>query len=193
MSGASGSLHGANLYVYCFNNPVNLTDDNGNWPSAKKIVEKSGGFVVKMYDSFIKSIEADVGIGFGFGANLSDNITAEAYRDTYVGIDDGEFVTGNKIGLEVSLFDIIGIGDSYNHLVQKGDKRVSNSGSALDGPFDMIFYPDVKRGNIITFLIFSVNSEGDFLVSLSASAHLGAGGSASIALNLSEYYERLFS
>ena len=32
MSGTNGSLQGFNLYAYCFNNPVNLTDCNGNWP-----------------------------------------------------------------------------------------------------------------------------------------------------------------
>ena len=32
MSGTNGSLQGFNLYVYCFNNPVNLTDSSGNWP-----------------------------------------------------------------------------------------------------------------------------------------------------------------
>ena len=32
MSGVNGSLHGFNLYVYCFNNPINMTDAQGNWP-----------------------------------------------------------------------------------------------------------------------------------------------------------------
>ncbi len=32
ISGANGSLHGYNLYAYCFNNPIILTDENGNWP-----------------------------------------------------------------------------------------------------------------------------------------------------------------
>ena len=33
MSGVNGSLHGYNLFAYCFNNPVNLTDSSGNWPA----------------------------------------------------------------------------------------------------------------------------------------------------------------
>ena len=33
MSGVNGSLDGFNLYAYCFNNPVNMTDSSGNWPS----------------------------------------------------------------------------------------------------------------------------------------------------------------
>jgi RHS repeat-associated protein len=32
MAGVSDSLHGYNLFAYCFNNPVNLTDPSGNWP-----------------------------------------------------------------------------------------------------------------------------------------------------------------
>ena len=33
MSGVNGSLDGFNLFVYCFNNPVNMEDGNGNWPN----------------------------------------------------------------------------------------------------------------------------------------------------------------
>ena len=32
MSGVNGSLKGFNLYAYCFNNPVMMTDSEGNWP-----------------------------------------------------------------------------------------------------------------------------------------------------------------
>ena len=32
MSGVNGSLHGFNLYAYCFNSPVSYTDSEGNWP-----------------------------------------------------------------------------------------------------------------------------------------------------------------
>ena len=32
MSGMSGSLYGYNLYAYCFNNPVSMSDLSGNWP-----------------------------------------------------------------------------------------------------------------------------------------------------------------
>ncbi|MBR3681097.1 MAG: hypothetical protein IKL79_03750 [Clostridia bacterium] len=44
MSGANGSLHGLNLYVYCFNNPINMTDSQGNWP---KWVEDAWGWVTE--------------------------------------------------------------------------------------------------------------------------------------------------
>jgi len=40
ISGANGSLYGYNLYVYCFNNPVSLIDENGNWPKWMEKVKK---------------------------------------------------------------------------------------------------------------------------------------------------------
>ena len=39
-SGANGSIHGYNMFAYCFNNPINLTDETGHWPSWNDI--KSG-------------------------------------------------------------------------------------------------------------------------------------------------------
>ena len=38
MSGVSASLKGYNLFAYCFNDPINMTDSAGNWP---KWVEKA--------------------------------------------------------------------------------------------------------------------------------------------------------
>jgi RHS repeat-associated protein len=38
ISNAGESIHGYNVFAYCFNNPVNLSDENGTWPSwAKKV------------------------------------------------------------------------------------------------------------------------------------------------------------
>lgn len=33
MSGIGGDMRGYNLFAYCFNNPVNLSDSTGNWPT----------------------------------------------------------------------------------------------------------------------------------------------------------------
>ena len=32
MAGVGESIQGYNLFAYCFNNPVNLSDENGDWP-----------------------------------------------------------------------------------------------------------------------------------------------------------------
>ena len=201
MSGANGELNGSNLYIYCFNNPVNLTDGVGTWPewvekaaefaiSAAKAIGKAA---VKVAVAAFESVEAQAGIGFGIGIDISNTITADISRDTYVGIDDGEAITGNLVTTEISFLDSdLSIGDTYNHLVEKGGKRVTKSGSVYDGPFAMINYPDTTRGNQISCFIFSVKENGDFVIGVSAGAHLGFGGHASIGFNVSEFLVRLF-
>ena len=128
----------------------------------------------------------------GFGANISNTITAEASRDTYIGIDDGQSITGNIITAELSAFDNFKIGDSFNHLVEKGGNRVTTSGSAYDGPFDMIFYDDVKHGPQWSYGLWVIDSDGDVLISWSASAHFIIGGHISFSINLSEFLERIY-
>ena len=46
MSGVSTSLDGFNLYAYCFNNPVMMTDGEGNWPKWLKVVADIGLYVL---------------------------------------------------------------------------------------------------------------------------------------------------
>ncbi|MBQ2793110.1 MAG: RHS repeat-associated core domain-containing protein [Clostridia bacterium] len=60
MSGANGSLHGLNLYVYCFNNPINMTDSQGNWP---KWVEDAWGWVTDTVSNVGNFIAENVGVG----------------------------------------------------------------------------------------------------------------------------------
>ena len=81
------NVNGLNLYAYCRNNPIMFCDPNGN--SWKKIWTGIKSFFSNTLNAFLTSIEFEIGIGCGIGVNLSDNITAEFSRDTYVGIDDG--------------------------------------------------------------------------------------------------------
>ena len=39
VAGTSGSVHGFNQFSYCFNNPVNMEDDTGHWPTWNDIKE----------------------------------------------------------------------------------------------------------------------------------------------------------
>ena len=43
MSDVGESVLGYNLFAYCFNNPVNMTDPDGNWPSWSTVIKAAGG------------------------------------------------------------------------------------------------------------------------------------------------------
>lgn len=82
------------------------------------------------------------------------------------------------------------IGDTYNHLVEKGGDLVTKSESSSDGPFDMIYYPDVTRGNQFTMGLFAVDSSGNTFITTSNSFHFIFGGHYSISFNVTEFINR---
>ena len=86
----------------------------------------------------------------------------------------------------------IGIGDTYDHRVEEDGQLVTKYGSAFDSPWDMVNYPDVTRGNVLSIGPLTISSTGDVLISFSASAHLIFGGHASASFNITEYIRRLF-
>ena len=181
ISGTNGSLKGYNLYAYCFNNPVSLTDGTGNWPWLNNIV-----------DAFFSSFEIKLGIGFGIGFDFCSIVSAEISKNTYVGVDDSVGITGNEITLKASYLDM-GAGIEIDHLSEKGGVRVSESSNAMDGPLDMIFYPESTTKISMESKRFSLNSEGEFLRKADFSAYLGVGFSASFGFNITELFVRLFN
>ena len=190
ISGVGGELLGYNQYAYCLNNPINMIDETGSWPKwAEKLWRALGG---NMLEAAATSVELEAGVGWGLDINLSNNVTIGMSRDTFVGIDDGMLTTGNTITAEASILDSdVSIGDSYRFVSEKGGVK-SSSGTAADGPFDMINYPDVERGKQFAAGIFAISDSGDFLISIEVGAHVVIGGHLSASFNVSEYLRRLF-
>ena len=60
ISGVGGDILGYNRYAYCFNNPVNLEDESGNWPSLSKFVKKAVSFVKTKIIEPIKKWKANI-------------------------------------------------------------------------------------------------------------------------------------
>ena len=57
ISGVGGDIRGYNLYAYCMNNPVNMSDPDGNWP---KWVQKIGNTVKKTVSNVVNKVKSVV-------------------------------------------------------------------------------------------------------------------------------------
>jgi len=89
MSGINGDISGYNLFAYCFNDPVNLSDEDGDWPQWVKDTVKSVATVVKSVVDAIKegtndsktaiTIKQNFNLAFSnFSFSFSINLTAHS-------------------------------------------------------------------------------------------------------------------
>ena len=93
ISGANGSLHGFNLYAYCFNNPVLLTDSSGGWPQwllnvgafiSNNITAPSVAFVGSA-ERVVKNIIEDIS-NYDTGNKSEDVVFSANYFSSYYGV-----------------------------------------------------------------------------------------------------------
>ena len=103
MSGVGGELLGNNVFIYCFNNPVNMSDLFGNWPEwATKLVAAASVVVVVAVVAAVTVATAGAGtaiaavavgaakgaaIGFAVGAATGAAGGAISYRISTGGWD----------------------------------------------------------------------------------------------------------
>ena len=85
-----GDVRGYSLFVYCFNNPINLTDSSGNWPqwvknAANWVYIKIVKPVTKVVNKVLSKINAATSIGASFSvtsAGISYNYQIGIALDT---------------------------------------------------------------------------------------------------------------
>ena len=90
VAGVGGSLQGYNMFAYCFNNPVNLSDASGCWPTwLKNTIKKVTTKVIKPISNFVKKTFSKVDLTYSNGLNISGtpsgfiyNLQAGLYIDT---------------------------------------------------------------------------------------------------------------
>lgn len=56
LAGISGSVHGYNLFAYCFNNPVNMSDPDGNWPQKGGVVSTIDKLITKISNNITNTL-----------------------------------------------------------------------------------------------------------------------------------------
>ena len=97
LAGNAGDLEGYNLFAYCFNDPINLTDGEGNWPKWLKKVVTAVVIVVAVAAVVVTGVGAVVGATISATAGAAIQATATA---TFVGgVVSGGFKTSGLSSL----------------------------------------------------------------------------------------------
>ncbi|WP_286165469.1 RHS repeat domain-containing protein [Clostridium facile] len=61
IAGVVGDINSHNLYSYCLNNPINMSDSNGNWPKwVTGIVNWVNDKIIKPIKKFVKDVIEDI-------------------------------------------------------------------------------------------------------------------------------------
>ena len=98
IAGNAGSLHGYNLFAYCFNNPVNLADSEGNWPTLDGLRQGVSNISHKVIEAVVEKVEeikdkiaeTDFIYGTGIEVSFTYNHISYSQKIMYVKDSSGE-------------------------------------------------------------------------------------------------------
>ena len=111
-----GNVMGYNLFAYCFNNPINLTDNDGNWP---QWVKKAANFVynkivkpvTKLASKLFSKINSTYSTGYnvsatvgGFSFNAQIGVSVDTKENVAIQYSYGGGVTGGSTGISVTRY-----------------------------------------------------------------------------------------
>ena len=86
VAGIGENLLGYNMFAYCFNNPVNMTDNSGHWPQwIKDAVDRVNDKVIQPVVSFVKDIAEDIN-NFDSNNESEEKVLESNYFSSYKGV-----------------------------------------------------------------------------------------------------------
>ena len=124
ISGVGGDIIGYNMFAYCMNNPVNMSDSNGDWPKWMKSISKwVDNNIVKPIKGFAQNIKEDCK-NYSKGNTSEEKVLDAHYFSSYKDTP----VINPPIGYNAASFGVMIIGDKvddekdvkheYGHRVQ---------------------------------------------------------------------------
>ena len=92
IAGVGGDVKGYNLFAYCMNNPVNMSDPSGGWPSwndikvgFKKVVNWVDNNIIQPVVGFVKDIAEDIN-NFDLNNESEEKVLESNYFSSYKGV-----------------------------------------------------------------------------------------------------------
>ena len=150
---------GHNAYAYCLNNPVNLYDQNGNWPQwIKNTVKWVAKNIVKPVVKTVQRLLTKVDLTYSTGVNVSGTPSAWIFNGQ-VGISfdtkgnvaiqasGGGGITGGDPGISITCYHSVTNAPKINKLENEyyqigGSIAVPVEGVPIAAGGDIMFMPD---------------------------------------------------
>ena len=211
MAGVSESLSGYNMFAYCFNNPVNMADNYGNWPqwikdTVKWVAGKIINPIVKNTQSILSKINVTVTNGLTGGTTLGligMTFTPCVSTDTdgnvalqfsfFAGLTSSPGLFGASVGMTSmitnapSVFNLEGEGGIIG--ISKFIPITQNGTISAGGGIDINFIPDDRLNKTY----YGISCYRGVSTSMGGEAHAGLGYTIPIyAFNVFDKYDDIY-
>jgi len=131
MAGVGGSIQGYNMFAYCFNNPVNMSDSSGHWPQwMKNAANWVNNNIIQPVVCVIKDVAEDIK-NYDLNNQSEENVFKSNYFSNYKGAlvvktpFDASFSFG-FIGLSTQQQNTNTLKHEYGHTVQMENMGVGS-------------------------------------------------------------------
>ena len=161
IAGVGGDLKGYNLFAYCFNNPVNMDDQAGNWPKwIKNTVKWVAKNIVKPVVKTVQKTLSKVDLTYSTGVNVSGTPSAWIFNgqigvsmdtkgNVSIQASGGGGITGGDPGISITRYqsvtnapNIDKLNDVYYQYQAGGSIAVPIEGVPVAAGGDVMFMPD---------------------------------------------------